>query len=98
MDVEAEIRDLKRRLGELEGGFDDVAHRVEGMHRDLLALQAQSNRRFDRLDRRLERVDGWLERVDGRMGRVEAEVRQVHEELPSVVGDAMREVLGGQKR
>lgn len=97
MDVEAEIRDLKRRLGELESGFDYVAQRVEGVHRDVLALQAQGNRRFDKVDRRLDRVDGRLERVDGRLARVEAGVHQVHEELPSVVGDAIREVLGGHK-
>jgi hypothetical protein len=90
MDVEAEIRDLKRRVGELEGGFGFLTQQVQGVHRDLLGFQEQTNLRFDR-------VDGRLDRVEGRLGRVETEVRQLREGLPSVVGDVMREVLREQK-
>lgn len=98
MDVEAEIRDLKRRVDELEGGFDYVTQQMQGMHRDLLGSQQQTNQRFDKVDRRLDRVDGRVERVDGCLGRVDAEVRQLREELPAVVGNVMREVLRDQKR
>ena len=100
MDVEGEIRDLKRRVGELEGGFGFLTQQVRTVHLDLLNFQSQTNQRFDkvegRLDRvegKLDRVEGKLDRVEGRLDRVETEVRQLREELPTVVGDVMREVL-----
>jgi tetrahydromethanopterin S-methyltransferase subunit G len=105
MDVEGEIRDLKRRVGELEGGFGFLTQQVRTVHLDLLGFQSQTNVRFDKVDGRLDKVDGRLDkvegrldRVEGRLGRVEAEVRQLREELPTVVGDVMREVLREQKR
>ena len=39
MDVEAEIRDLKRRVGELEGGFGFLTQQLQGVHRDLLGFR-----------------------------------------------------------
>jgi hypothetical protein len=48
MDVEAEIRDLKRRVGELEGGFGFMTQQVQAVHRDLLGFQEQTDQRFDR--------------------------------------------------
>ena len=83
MDVEGEIRDLKRRVGELEGGFGFLTQQVRAVHLDVLNFQDQTNQRFDK--------------VEGRLDRVEAEVRQLREELPTVVGDVMREVLREQK-
>ncbi len=98
MDVEAEIRDLKRRVGELEGSFGFLTQQVQGVHRDLLGFQEQTNQRFDKIDTRLDRMDGRLDRMEGRLGKVETEVRSLREDLPSVVGDVMREVLREQKR
>jgi hypothetical protein len=40
MDVEAEIRDLKRRVGEREGSFGFLTRQVKGVHKDLLTFQA----------------------------------------------------------
>lgn len=104
MDVEAEILDLKRRVGELEGGFGFLTQQVQGVHRDLLGFQQQTNTRFDVIDDRFDsidgqlgRIDGRLDRTDGRLGQLEAEVRQLREDLPTVVGDVMREVLREQK-
>ena len=97
MDVEGEIRDLKRRVGELEGGFGFLTQQVRAVHLDVLNFQDQTNQRFDKVDGRLDRIDGGLDKVEGRLDRVEAEVRQLREELPTVVGDMMREVLREQK-
>jgi hypothetical protein len=91
MDVEAEIRDLKRRVGELEGGFGFLTQQVQGVHRDLLGFQQQTNRRFDKVDSRFDKVE-----ADTR--GVKADVASLRKDLPSVVGDAMREVLREQKR
>ena len=97
MDVEGEIRDLKRRVGELEGGFGFLTQQVRAVHLDLLNFQGQTNQRFDKVDGRLDKVEGRLDRVEVRLDRVESEVRQLREELPTVVGDVMREVLREQR-
>jgi hypothetical protein len=42
---------------------------------------------------RLDRVEGRLDGVEGRLGHVEHEVRKLRDDMPSIVGGAMREVL-----
>lgn len=97
MDMEGEIRDLKRRVGELEGGFGFLTQQVRAVHLDLLNFQTLTNNRFDKVDGRFDKVEDRLDRVEGRLGRVETGVRELREELPTVVGDVMREVLREQK-
>ena len=70
MDVEAEIRDLKPRVGELEGSFGFLSGQVRDAHRSLLGFQEQTNERFDRLERK---VDG-LEHKFDELPRALAEV------------------------
>jgi predicted nucleic acid-binding Zn-ribbon protein len=107
MDVEAEIRDLKRRVSEIEGSSGFLIEQIRGVHKDLLAFQARTEQRFDQLDGRFDklegrgdRVEGRLDRVEGRLGRVEGRLDGVErglnglrEDLPGIVGDAMRAVL-----
>ena len=62
MDVEGEIRDLKRRVGELEGGFGFLTQQVRAVHLDVLNFQDQTNRRFDKMDGRFDKVEGRLDR------------------------------------
>ena len=69
MVVEGEIRDLKRRVGELEGGFGFLTQQVRTVHLDLLGFQSQTNARFDKVDGRLDKVEGRLDRVEGRLMR-----------------------------
>ncbi len=83
MDVEAEIRDLQRRVGELEGSYGFLSGQVRGVHRDLLNFQAATERRFDGIDQRFDRIEG--------------EVRSLREDLPGIVGAAVREVLSERK-
>src|SRR3974390_2972049 len=86
MDVEAEIRDLKRRVSELEGSFGFLTEQVRGVHKDLLAFEARTEHRFDK-------VDGRFDKVDGRLDKVEREIRGLRQEMPGIVADTMREVL-----
>jgi archaellum component FlaC len=86
MNVEAEIRDLKRRVSELEGSFGFLTNQVKGVHRDLLGFQEKTEQRFDK-------VDGRLDNVEGRLDRVEKGVKDLRHDMPGIVGDAMREVL-----
>ena len=86
MNVEAEIRDLKRRVSEIEGSFGFLMQQIRGVHKDLLAFQARTEQRF-------ERVEGRLDRHDGRLDRIEKGVRGLREDLPGIVGRAMRAAL-----
>jgi hypothetical protein len=85
-----EIRDLKCRVGELEGGFGFPTQQVRAVHLVLLNFQTLTNSRFDKVEDRLDRVEG-------RLGRVETEVASLREELPTVVADVMREALREEK-
>ena len=53
MNVEAEIRDLKRRVGELEGSFGFLTQQVQNVHKDLLAFEEKTEQRFNIVDQRL---------------------------------------------
>lgn len=93
MNVEAEIRDLKRRVGELEGSFGFLIEQVKGVHRSLLGFQERTEERLDRLEGKVDKVDGRLGKVEGRLGKVENEVHALRKDMPKIVGDAVREVL-----
>jgi len=83
MDVEAEIRDLKRRVGELEGSFGFLTEQVKAVHKDLL--------RFE------EKTDRKLQEHDGRFDRLEQNLKGLRTDMPKIVGETMREVLREQK-
>src|SRR5215211_5272045 len=91
MNVEAEIRELKRRVSELEGSFGFLTRQIKGVHRDLLAFQTRTEQFQARTEQRFDKVDG-------RLDRVEKDVRALRQDMPGIVGSAVREVLGGGRR
>ncbi len=64
MNVEAEIRDLKRRVSEIEGSFGFLTGRSEAVHKDLLAFQEKTEQRFDKVDGRFDRLESKIDSVD----------------------------------
>jgi archaellum component FlaC len=94
INVEAEIRDLKRRVGEVEGSFGFLTQQIKGVHQDLLAFQERTEQRFDRVDQSFDAIDGRLDKVDNRLDRVDTSLRRLREEMPEIVGDAVRSVMG----
>ena len=86
MNVEAEIRDLKRRVSEIEGSFGFLMQQVRGVHKDLLAFQARTEQRFERVESRLDRHDSRLDRIEKGVLR---------EDLPGIVSNATRAALHG---
>jgi len=92
MDVEAEIRDLKRRVGEIEGSFGFLTQ-IKSVHKDLLTFQARTEQRLDKVDGRLDKVDGRLDKVDGRLDRLEKGVRSLRDDMPGIVSSAMRDAF-----
>ena len=79
MDLEAEIRDLKRRVSELEGSFGFLTRQVQGVHKDLLSFE--------------EKTEKKLQEHDGRFDRIDREIRGLRTDMPKIVADTMREVL-----
>ena len=85
MNVEAEIRELKRRVSELEGSFGFLTKQVQGVHKDLLRFEEKTEQRFEQVDRRFDAVDKRFDKLEGKVdGLVKA--------LPGIISDAMREV------
>src|SRR2546430_12704970 len=90
MNVEAEIRDLKRRVGEIEGSFGFLTQQIKGVHKDLLTFQARTEQNF-------EKINGRLDKHDARFDRLDKEVRDLRKDMPGIVGGAMRDV-GRERR
>src|SRR5438132_13991884 len=93
MNIEAEIRDLKRRVSEIEGSFGFPTQQLKSVHKDLLSFQERTEQRFEKIDGCFDKVDGRFDRVDGRLGGVEKEIRDLRKDMPGIVGSTMREVL-----
>jgi hypothetical protein len=90
MDIEAEIRELKRRVSELEGSFGFLTRQIQGVHKDLLSFE-------EKTDRKLQEHDGRFDRHDGRFDQLDQDLKGFRSDLPKIVGDTMREVLREQR-
>jgi predicted nucleic acid-binding Zn-ribbon protein len=84
MNVEAEIRDLKRRVAEIEGSFGFLTQQIKSVHKDLLAFQEKTEQRFDK-------IDGRFDKVDGRLDHLDRGLRGLRNDMPKIVGDALRD-------
>jgi hypothetical protein len=100
---EAEIRDLKRRVSELEGScgkgtFGFLVHQISTLHKDLLAFQEKTEQRFDQIDARFDRMGSSFDRIDSRLDHIDRNVSELRTDIPKIVRDTMREVLAEQSR
>jgi hypothetical protein len=84
MNIEAEIRDLKRRVSEIEGSFGFLTQQIKTVHKDLLTFQANTEQKFDH--------------VSGRIDKVESQLRGLRTDMPKIVGNALRDVLSSKPR
>jgi predicted nucleic acid-binding Zn-ribbon protein len=95
MNVEAEIRDLKRRVAELEGSFGFLTQQIKAVHTDLLEFETNTEQRFTRADERFDQVDKRFDRLDGKLDsldrKIDVKVDGLAKALPAIVGDAVRE-------
>ncbi len=98
MNVEAEIRDLKRRVGEIEGSFGFLTQQIKSVHKDLLAFQERTEQRFDQVDGQLKTVGDRFDKIDGRLDHLDRGLRGLRNDMPKIVGDAMRDALGSRPR
>jgi predicted nuclease with TOPRIM domain len=88
MNVEAEIRDLKRRVSEIEGSFGFLTQQIQNVHKELLTFEEKTEQRFDRLEGKVDALDRKIDtKIDG-----------LAKSLPGIISDTMREVLNEKPR
>ncbi len=86
INVEAEIRDLKRRVSELEGSFGFPTQEIKTVHKDLLAFEARTEQRFKKVDERFDRLES---KIDGLDRKIDTKVDGLTKNLPGIVRDAL---------
>jgi hypothetical protein len=93
MNVEAEIRDLKRRVREIEGsfGFLTLTQQIKSVHKDLLAFQEQTEQKFDRIDGNSKKVDSRFNKIDGRLDHLDRGLQGLRTDMPKIVSNALRD-------
>jgi predicted nucleic acid-binding Zn-ribbon protein len=84
MNVEAEIRELKRRVSELEGSFGFLTRQVQSVHKDLLAFETKTEDKLKEHDKRFDKID--------------RDIQRLRDDMPKIVGDVMREVNAENRR
>ena len=99
MDIEAEIRDLKRRVGDLEGAYNVLTSRLRQTIPELSALHSEAQSRDSQFERTMMRLETSIDTVAKRFGSVELQVWSLRDDLPELiraaVGKSVRSGQGG---
>ena len=90
MDVEAEIRDLKRRVGEIEGSFGFLTEQVKSVHKDLLRFEEKTDKKLREHDGRFDRLEAKIDSVDR---KIDTKIDGLAKALPGIVGNEVREAF-----
>jgi hypothetical protein len=94
MDIEAEIRDLKRR-GKLEGSFGFLVREIQDFHKDLLKFETKTEQRFKHIDGRFDRLENKLDRLDR---EIDGEIDGLTTALRGIIVEAVREAYREQNK
>jgi archaellum component FlaC len=86
MDIEHEIHELKRRVGDLEGAVNVLSGKVGSVQPDLMALKDLSVKRFNTIDDTMDRFDKRLEKVNSL-------VWGLRDDLPELLGAAVSRAI-----
>jgi len=82
MDVEAEIINLKRRVGDLEGAVNVLAGQLGSVHPELSHLSEGTMKRLDA-------VAATMDRVVSRLDTMNTQVWSLRDDLPALMADAL---------
>jgi hypothetical protein len=82
MDIETEIQDLKRRVGDLEGAVNVLTGQLRDIHPNLVTLQSQTTQRFDT-------VESLMGRIVSRLDDVNLQVWSLRDDFPVLVSEAL---------
>ena len=82
MDVENEIKELKRRVGDLEGAVSVLSGQVGKVHPELVALAAANTRNFDK-------VEAMVGKVASRLDMLNTQIWSLRDDMPQLVATAL---------
>ena len=83
MDIENEIKELKRRVGDLEGAVNVLTGQFGNVHPDLLALSTVATSRFDK-------VEDLVGKVAVRMDTMNTQIWSLRDDMPDLVATALK--------
>ena len=83
MDIESEIRELRRRVGALEGAVSVLTGQLGQVHPDLVAHAQSTAERFDT-------VEGMVSKVATRLDTLNTQLWSLRDDLPDLVAEALR--------
>ena len=83
MNVDQEIHELKRRVGDLEGAMIVPNGQCVQVHSEVTKLKLDASVRFDRLD-------GTLQRVFSRLDLMNTQVWSLRDDMPVFIASALR--------
>ena len=83
MDVEREILELKRRVGDLEGTLNVVTGQMGRLHPEIKDLNDTTRIRFDGLE-------GIMERLFSRFETMNTQVWALRDDIPALLVEALR--------
>lgn len=90
MEVDKEIRDIKRRLDLAETRMSQMDGRFEFITGQLRDIQLYMHARFSDIDGRLDKMDGRLDKMDGRFDKVDGRLDKMDSKidaLPRVIAE-----------
>lgn len=87
MDVESEIMDLKRRVGDLEGAVNVLTGQVAKVDPHLIALATKQEGRFDK-------IEDLVGRLNGRLDLLNTQLWSLRDDLPDLLRDGIKKGLG----
>ena len=83
MDLETEILDLKRRVGDLEGAMNVLSGQMGKVHPELLALGEVTVKRFDG-------ITSGMDRIVARIDLMNTQVWSLRDDLPGMLAEALK--------
>lgn len=83
MDIEHEIAELKRRVGDLEGAVNVLTGQVGKAYPDLVEIGAVTGRRFDK-------VEDLVGKVASRLDILNTQLWSLRDDMPELVAAAIR--------
>ena len=90
MEIEDEIIQLKRRVGDLEGAVSVLTGHVGKVHPELVALTSSAALRFDK-------VEGLVNRVADRLDTLNTQLWSLRDDMPQLVAVALQSDRRGNK-
>jgi tetrahydromethanopterin S-methyltransferase subunit G len=99
LDLEKELRDLKRRvdlaetkLSQIDGRFEFITGQLRDVQLYMHARFSDMDERFDKVEGRLDKIDGRLDKIDGRLDNIDGRLDNIDtkvDALPRVIAEMM---------